>query len=121
MYKVKKSITINGRPLSVEIADTPLKRSIGLMYRKELPADAGMLFVFPESANRSFWMKDTHIPLSIAYINEDGVITNIENMDPFSLDSISSKDACKYALETNRGWFNSHDIKPGCKVVIKNG
>ena len=118
---MEKSISINGKPLRVEVANTPLKRSIGLMYRKELDSDSGMLFVFPESKSRSFWMKDTHIPLSIAYINENGIITNIENMDPFSLDSITSKGACRYALETNRGWFKSNDIKPGCKVMIRNG
>ena len=119
MYRVKKNLSINGNYLDVEIADTPLKRSVGLMYRKNLDPESGMLFVFPESKSRSFWMKDTHIPLSIAYINEEGVITNIQNMDPLSLDSVPSKGNCRYALEVNKGWFDNHQIIPGDKVEIK--
>lgn len=118
---MKKNLSINGHPLRVEVANTPLKRSIGLMYRENLDEDAGMLFVFPDSKNQSFWMKDTHIPLSIAYITEDGVITNIEEMNPLSLDSVKSKGACKYALEVNKGWFDKFGISPGCKIRLKNG
>ena len=99
--------------LNLEIADTPLKRSVGLMYRKELEPDSGMLFVFPENDTQSFWMKDTHIPLSIAYINEDGVIINIEDMEPLSLNGVPSLGPCKYALEVNKGWFEENGIQAG--------
>jgi len=109
-------VFINNVPMNVEIANTPLKRSLGLMYRNELADSDGMLFVFPENKSRSFWMKDTHIPLSIAYINEDGVIINIEDMEPLSLDGIKSKSPCKYALEVNKGWFNQNNISVGDRI-----
>ena len=86
------------------------------MYRKELSPDAGMMFIFPENKELSFWMKDTHIPLSIAYINEDGVILNIEDMEPLSLASVPSGGSCKYALEVNQGWFEENGIQAGDQI-----
>ena len=111
-------IAINGNILDVELANTPLKRSLGLMYRKELPFNSGMLFVFPQSKNLSFWMKDTHIPLSIAYIDENGFIKNIENMNPEDITSIKSKSPCRFALEVNQGWFKKNKIQADRKSVV---
>ena len=111
--KKNGNILVSNSPLDVEIADTPFKRSLGLMNREALDKDSGMLFVFPDQKSRSFWMKDTHIPLSIAYIGEDGVIINIENMEPLSTNSVKSSAPCRYALEVNKGWFENNGIKPG--------
>jgi len=111
-----KNLLIKNANLSVELADTPLKRSLGLMYRKELNPDSGMLFTFPEKNEKSFWMKDTHIPLSIAYVDEDGMIINIEDMEPLSLNGVPSAEPCKYAIEVNRGWFDQNGIHAGDKV-----
>jgi hypothetical protein len=116
MYSVLKEIAIKNANLNIEFADTPLKRSLGLMYRQELDNNAGMLFVFPNKKDHSFWMKDTHIPLSIAYINEDGMILNIEDMEPLSLDGVKSAGPCKYALEVNQGWFEENGIQAGDQV-----
>jgi uncharacterized protein len=114
---VSQKLVINGNILEVELANTPLKRSLGLMYRSELPFNSGMLFVFPQSKNLSFWMKDTHIPLSIAYIDENGFIKNIENMNPEDITSIKSNSPCKFALEVNQGWFEKNKIRTGDKVM----
>ncbi len=112
-----KTIDIN-KILQIETADSPFKRSVGLMYRKNLEPDSGMLFVFPDSNQRSFWMKDTHIPLSIAYIDEKGIITNIENMNPLETIGVKSSRPCRYALEVNQGWFEKNGISAGDKIKL---
>ncbi len=111
-----KEISIKDAKLNIEIADTQLKRSLGLMYREDLEPESGMLFAFPQSQDLSFWMKDTHIPLSIAYIDENGIIINIEDMAPLSLDSVTSNEPCRYALEVNRGWFEENGINAGDQI-----
>ena len=112
-------------PLLIKVGDTPLKVEIvsdeenikkGLMFRNELGSDSGMLFVFPEPAQKSFWMKNTNIPLSIAYVNEDNKILNIEDMTPHDTNGTSSQGKAKCAIETNKGWFKSNGIKPGDHV-----
>ena len=109
-------IEINSIPILVEIADTDFLRNRGLMFRQHMPENSGMLFVFPGSDNRGFWMKNTLIPLSIAFINEGGHIINIENMEPNDLNSRYSSGPARYALEMNRGWFDKNSVRPGCKV-----
>ena len=99
-----------------EIADEPQERSSGLMYRKSLGKDAGMLFVYANSASRSFWMKNTSIPLSIAFVSADGSIVNIEQMKPHDLNSTLSATEVPYALEMQRGWFESRGIVPGTTI-----
>lgn len=112
-------IIINGKVLRVEIADTPKKREKGLMHRKKLSENEGMLFVFEESKILHFWMKNTSIPLSIAFINEDFEIIQIEDMYPYDLVNIhTSKAEAKYALEVNQGWFKQNNIKVGNKIKI---
>ena len=80
-------------------------------------ADAGMLFVYPDPQPRSFWMENTTIPLSIAYLDAQGVILNIEDMRPLTRDGVRSSGPALYALEMNRGWFESNQIKPGQTVA----
>jgi len=106
-------ISINGKELDVSLAEDEFSRSNGLMNTELLPSDAGMLFRWPKADPRSFWMKDTSIPLDIAFIASDGSITNIEQMVPFSLKSILSASPASCALEVNSGWFKKHNIQPG--------
>lgn len=102
--------------LKVELAMTAESRARGLMHRESLPENEGMLFVFEESSPRSFWMKNTFIPLSIAYIREDWVILEIYAMEPESLEPVASRNPARYALEVNEGFFEEHGIEPGTRV-----
>jgi len=111
-------LTVNGKYIKVELADNEQSRARGLQYRTSLAPDHGMLFAYPEEKMLSFWMKDTSIPLSIAFIKSGGVILEIHNMEPFSLESISSTGPVQYALETARGWFNENQVKAGDKVLF---
>jgi uncharacterized membrane protein (UPF0127 family) len=86
------------------------------MFRESLALGAGMLFIFPDSGPRSFWMKNTYVPLSIAYLNENGKILNIERMIPFNLAGVKSVGHAKYALEMNQGWFHKNGIRVGDTV-----
>ncbi|MFP4535461.1 MAG: DUF192 domain-containing protein [Spirochaetaceae bacterium] len=102
--------------LEVEVADTPEGRTRGLMFRENLPENRGMLFVFPERSRRSFWMKNTLIPLSIAYIRDDWVILEIYEMEPESVEAVRSRNPVRYALEVNQGFFAEHGIEPGSRL-----
>lgn len=114
------TLTIDGKRLNAEIASTPEQMAQGLMFRKHLPEDAGMLFVFPQPQRASFWMKNTRIPLSIAYLNEEMQILEIYNMEPYDERSTISKSTrVAYALEVNQGWFERHGIGPGASVIME--
>ena len=102
--------------LFIEIANTHLKREQGLMGRKKLANNHGMLFDFPYPNRLSFYMRNTYVPLDIAFINEEGVVTEIKSMVPLTTNSIVSRERCKYALEVNRGWFDKNNIVPGSVV-----
>jgi len=102
--------------LYIDVADTPIKREYGLMDRKSLANNRGMLFKFPQSHRLGFWMRNTYIPLDIAFIDDNGRISQIEKMYPLSTRSIRSNDNCKYALEVNAGWFKENGIKVGDKI-----
>jgi uncharacterized membrane protein (UPF0127 family) len=104
------------KKLKIEIADTPSLRSKGLMHRKDIGDDEGMLFKFPDHDYLKFWMKDTYIPLDIAFLDDDGVITQISEMYPLSYRLVSSKMPCKMALEVKHGWFLKNDIGVGDKI-----
>ena len=106
-------ISINGHELDVSLAEDEATRSSGLMNVESMPADKGMLFRWPEASPRSFWMKDTGLPLDIAFISSDGSIINIEKMVPFSLKSVLSTSPASCALEVNSGWFEKHGVKAG--------
>lgn len=114
-------VQISGERLMVEIADTPEERRQGLMNRESLPEDRGMLFVFEEEDYRSFWMKNTEIPLSIAFISADGVIMEIRDMTPYSLEPVESTHRAKYALEVNQGMFERLGIEVGAEILFPEG
>ncbi|MCL2763405.1 MAG: DUF192 domain-containing protein [Treponema sp.] len=104
--------------ITAEIARTEEERNKGLMHRKKLPDGEGMLFVFDRDQQLSFWMKNTIIPLSIAFISSDGRITEIKDMQPLDLNSVQSSRSVRYALEVPQGWFTRAGVKPGDKMRI---
>lgn len=109
-------LLVDTHTVSAEIARTEESRSLGLMHRASLPANHGMLFVFDEVGMPCFWMKNTPLPLSIAFIDEQGIIVNIADMQPQSLDSHCPAGPVIYALEMQQGWFRQNQIKPGAKI-----
>ena len=111
-----QEIKINQWKLTVEIADTPETQEKGLMGRESMAEDQGMLFVYDRDSRKSFWMKNTLIPLSIAYIAADGTIREIYDMEPLSTRIVDSRYSVRYALEVNQGAFQRHGIKEGDKV-----
>lgn len=102
--------------LDVQVAATPDQRQTGLMFRREMPQHEGMIFVFEQPAQQCFWMKNTLLPLSAAFVADDGTIVNIEDMKPQTLDSHCSAKPVRYVLEMNKGWFVKKGIKPGSKL-----
>jgi len=119
---VKKiSIERDGQVIAVikaEIAQTQEERNNGLMFRKKLPDGEGMLFVFETDHVMSFWMKNTYIPLSIAFITHDGRIIDIKDMYPRDTSSVTSSRSARYALEAPQGWFSRSGVRTGDKVNI---
>ena len=114
---VDLALEIGGKRVHAEIADCPKSRNRGLMHRTQLAPDCGMLFAYPDSARRSFWMENTCIPLSIAFIDEAGVILNVEDMIPFDRNNVWSDGDAVYALEMAQGWFDDNRIEAGRKVI----
>lgn len=114
----KRTIEFAGKRIVVEVADDDQKRAYGLMNRDRLPKDQGMLFIFDEAERRSFWMKNTRIPLSIAYFDKGRVLREIIDMHPDPITAIQNKTypshtEAQYALEMNVGWFERNKIRPG--------
>jgi uncharacterized membrane protein (UPF0127 family) len=107
-----------GVPIQVEIADTPEKRSQGLMNRESVPEGAGMLFVWPEDSASGFWMKDTLVPLSVAFIDSAGNILDIQDMEPLDETLHNSPEPYRYAVEVNQGWFEEHGVAAGDNVTL---
>ncbi|OGP55799.1 MAG: hypothetical protein A2Y65_01750 [Deltaproteobacteria bacterium RBG_13_52_11] len=111
--------------VNVEVVSKPADLQMGLMYRKHLAKDSGMLFIFPEEGSQSFWMKNTFIPLDMIFISAGLVIVDITTMNPCKADpcpSYTSKQPARYCLEVNAGYAGSHTIKIGDKIssdVIK--
>ena len=102
--------------IQAEIADTPERRQTGLMNRTSMPTNSGMLFVFEEKAGHCFWMFSTKIPLSIAFIADDGKIVNIEEMQAETTNSHCPKAPVRYTLEMNQRWFSERVIGPGSVI-----
>ncbi|MDB5750419.1 MAG: hypothetical protein JWP65_840 [Ramlibacter sp.] len=102
--------------LYAHVARTPEERSLGLMFRRDLPEDEGMLFMCDERAVQKFWMKDTPLPLSIAFLDEDGTIVKLDDMDPHALDGCSSEHPVRWVLEVNQGWFAERAIPAGTRL-----
>lgn len=109
----KRTLTIRGQQLIVEVASTPETRATGLMNRFSLQTDHGMLFVFEAPQPLAFWMKNTFIPLSIAFVDTRGRIVNIEDMRPQDESTHSSRGVALYALEMRQGWFAARGIGAG--------
>jgi len=103
--------------IQAELADTPKAREVGLMNRTSMPTNSGMLFVFEQKAGHCFWMNNTKIPLSIAFIADDGRIVNIEEMQAETLNSHCPKATIRYALEMNKQWFSERVIVPGTVIT----
>jgi uncharacterized membrane protein (UPF0127 family) len=102
--------------MDVQVAATPEQRQTGLMFRKDMSQHEGMIFVFEQPTQQCFWMKNTLLPLSAAFIADDGTIVNIEDMKPLSLDAHCSAKPVRYVLEMNKGWFDKKGIKAGSKL-----
>ena len=102
--------------IDAQVASTMDQRMTGLMHRREMPQHEGMLFVFDAPAPQCFWMKNTLLPLSVAFIADDGTIVNIDEMKPQTLDSHCSTRPVRYVLEMNQGWFSKRGIRAGTKL-----
>jgi len=110
-------IRVAGHELKVEVAQSEPQREQGLMFRKQLGRNDGMLFIFDEPAYHAMWMKNTLIPLSVAFVDKDGEILNILDMEPQTLDTHMAAGPATYAIETNKGWFAEKKVKAGDKVT----
>ncbi len=102
--------------IDTQVASTPDQRATGLMFRQEMPQGEGMLFVFEEATPQCFWMKNTLLPLTAAFITDDGTIVNLANMKPQTTDSHCSAKPVRYVLEMNLGWFEKKGLKAGSKL-----
>jgi uncharacterized membrane protein (UPF0127 family) len=110
-------LTVGGHRITVELARHPAERSRGLMFRDSLPPDHGMLFLFPAEEVQAFWMRNTKIPLSIAYADARGRIVRIADLEPFDEQPVTSIAPARYALEMNRGWFAAHGVAAGDAIT----
>ena len=103
--------------INAEVASTQEQRAIGLMNRPTMPANDGMLFVFEQPGEQCFWMKNTLLPLSIAFLADDGTVVNIADMQPQSDASHCSAKPVRFALEMNQGWFAKRGVKAGTRLT----
>jgi uncharacterized membrane protein (UPF0127 family) len=103
--------------MDIQVALTPEQHQIGLMYRSEMPQNEGMLFVFQAPSKQCFWMKNTILPLTAAFVADDGSIVNLEDMKPQTTDSHCSLKPVRYVLEMNQGWFGKKGLRAGSKLV----
>ena len=110
-------LEVNGYHIEAEIAATQESRILGLMSRYGLPANHGMLFVFPDVQPHCMWMKNTAIPLSAAFLDSDGTIVNIDDMEPNSVEDCCATRPIRYVLEMNRGWFQRSGIGVGARIA----
>ena len=109
-------LSLKGATLSAELADTPDRRSRGLMYRTDLGLDEGMLFIFDQAERHCMWMRNTPLPLSVAFADASGRIINIADMTPLTETAHCAAKAAVYALETRQGWFSRHQLGPGDRI-----
>ena len=103
--------------IDAQVAQTPAQRQIGLMHRREMPQHEGMLFVFEQPATQCFWMKNTLLPLTAAFVADDGTIVNLADMKPQSEDSHCSTKPVRFVLEMNQGWFARKNLKAGARLA----
>ena len=107
--------------VKVEIAATPSQRQQGLMFREQLAEDAGMLFLFPGESRNGFWMRNTYLPLDIAYIGLDGTVQEIRAAKPLDETPLTPAQPYRYVLEVNQGWFERHSMGVGAKITLPAG
>jgi uncharacterized membrane protein (UPF0127 family) len=114
----QQQLTLGMHVITVEVARTPQAQEMGLMHRTSLPANQGMLFVFEQKQTACFWMKNTRIPLSLAFLDDDGTILQLTDMTPHSLQAHCSNRPVRLALEMNRGWFRNKKIQVGQRFTF---
>ena len=112
-----RTLRVSGFPINVEVATTHEQQRLGLMNRQHLDLDRGMLFCYQDPQDLTFWMRNTSIPLSIAFVDSEGRIESIRDMDPHDDSHVKSGRPCRWALETNRGWFKERNIGVGSKIL----
>jgi len=112
----RTGLSVGIHQIDAQIAMTSEQREIGLMFRKDMPQHEGMLFVFESPSRLCFWMKNTLLPLTAAFIADDGTVVNLENMKPQTTDSHCSSKPVRFVLEMNQGWFAKRGVKPGSKI-----
>jgi len=116
MNQVRMQLLAGEHAIEAYVARTREQRARGLMHRTDLGPNEGMLFICDDCAVQSFWMKDTPLPLSIAFLEEDGTIVHIGEMEPHSLDSHACEQPVRHILEMPRGWFHERGIAPGHRI-----
>jgi hypothetical protein len=109
-------LSIGIHQIDTQLAVTSEQREIGLMFRKDMPQNEGMLFIFEDPSRLCFWMKNTLLPLTAAFVADDGTIVNLENMKPQTTESHCSAKPVRFVLEMNQGWFAKKGVKPGAKL-----
>ncbi len=110
-------LTAGMHRIDAQVAQAPHERQIGLMHRQNMPGHEGMLFIFEQPAVQCFWMKNTLLPLSAAFVADDGRIVNLVDMQPQSLDSHCSAQPVRYVLEMNQGWFKQRGLQAGARLA----
>ncbi len=115
-FKVTK-LSAGMHTIKAEVAANDAQRQQGLMNRDNMAPNAGMVFVFDQPSKQCMWMKNTPLPLSVAFLDEQGKVINIEDMQPKTLESHCSSKLAKFALEMNLGWFKQRNIKPGTPIA----
>lgn len=110
------TLTAGIHKIDTQVAITGEQHAVGLMYRNQMPPNEGMLFVFGQPTKQCFWMKNTFIPLTAAFVADDGTIVNLENMKPQTAEPHCSTKPVRYVLEMNQGWFLKKGVRPGSKL-----
>ena len=110
------SLQVGMHVIQAQLASTPQERAVGLMFRKEMPVNEGMLFAFAQASEQCFWMKNTLLPLTAAFLTDDGTIVNLADMQPQNLTSHCSAKPVRFVLEMNQGWFDKRGLKAGSKL-----
>ena len=112
----RTTLSVGIHQIDTQLATSQEQHATGLMHRRDMPQSEGMLFVFESPTRQCFWMKNTLLPLTAAFVADDGTIVNLEDMKPQSLDSHCSTKPVRYVLEMNKGWFAKKGIKPGTRI-----
>jgi len=113
----RTKLSVGMYQIDAQVAASSEQREIGLMFRKNMPQHEGMLFIFESPSRLCFWMKNTPLPLTAAFVADDGSIVNLEDMKPLTTESHCSSKPVRYVLEMNQGWFAKKGIKPGAKLT----